>query len=50
MPNTSNSFVTSDGDNLVDVWEIVKDSYFCDEQVANWKKQMVARKLIEESG
>ena len=42
--------VTSDGDNLIDVWEIAKDSYFCDEQVAIWKKQMVARKLIEESG
>ena len=44
----SDSTVTSDGDDLVSVWEIVKDGHFCERQVASWKKQMLARKLIQE--
>jgi hypothetical protein len=44
----SDGTVTSDGDQLVDVWKVANEAYFCDTQVAIWKKQMVARKLIDE--
>ena len=39
--------VTTDGDDIADIWEIAKDSYFCDEQVTVWEKQMKARNLIQ---
>jgi hypothetical protein len=40
--------VTYDGYSLVDVWKVANEAYFCDSQVAIWKKQMVARKLINQ--
>jgi hypothetical protein len=40
--------VTYDGYPLVDVWKVANEAYFCDSQVSTWKKQMVARKLIDE--
>ena len=40
--------VTYDGYQLADVWKVANEAYFCDSQVAIWKKQMVARKLISE--
>jgi hypothetical protein len=40
--------VTYDGYALVDVWKVANEACFCDSQVAIWKKQMVARKLINE--
>jgi hypothetical protein len=45
---TDNCTTTIYGDQLVDIWNVVKDISFCDYQVSVWKKQMIARKLIDE--
>ena len=45
----SEATVTRDGDDLSDIWEMcLKTSYFCDQQVSIWEKQLKARKLIDE--
>jgi hypothetical protein len=38
--------VTADGDHLYDVWRVIQAAYFCESQLAIWKNQMVARKII----
>ena len=38
--------VTGDGDHLYDVWGVIQAAYFCDSQLAIWKNQLVARKII----
>ena len=45
---SENDTITREGFELTEVWKVVNDAYFCDQQVAIWKKQLLARKLINE--
>ena len=38
--------VTGDGDDLYAVWGVIQAAYFCDSQLAIWKNQLIARKVI----
>ena len=40
--------MTREGFELVKVWKVANEAYFCESQVDIWKKRMLARKLISE--
>jgi hypothetical protein len=43
---SSGTTVADDDAHILDVWKVVDESCFCHSQLYIWKKQMVARKLI----